>query len=188
MLSPKSPARLSSMRVATLLFALCYVGPVLASATSPNRKEPTLTATVASDKTKYSLTDDIHLDVRLTNTGRSELTIFGQLLWGYAGGLVLHVYDESNKEVPAKMLDDDMVIPTTLENPRSFIVLSPNHYFGTTRTDHLADLVHRPGTYFIQTEYISPVPSEFGQGPNFWSREKPIVWSNRIEVRVTQSQ
>jgi hypothetical protein len=172
------------MRAAMVAYALFLVAPVLSGAQS-SKKEPTLTATMASDKADYSLTEDIRLDVRVTNAGRSELTLFAQLLWGHAGGLVLHVYDASNKEVPAKVLDDEMVVPTTLADPHSFITLSRNHYLGTTRVEHVAELVKRPGKYFVQAEYLSPVPGEFGQGPNFWSREKPAVWSNRIEFQVT---
>ena len=144
-----------------------------------------LTATLTSDKTDYSLAADIRWDVRIVNAGRSKLTVFGKLLWGYAGGLVLHFYDTSGKEVPAKSLDDGMVVPSTLEDCHSFVVLNRDHYLGTTRVDHLIELVEKPGTYFIQVEYISPVPREFGQGPDFWSREKPPVWSNKIEVHVT---
>ena len=145
-----------------------------------------LPISLASDKKNYSLADDIRLDVHVANKGPDQLTIFGDLLWGYAGGLVLHVYDVSNKEVPAKVLDDDMVIPSTLNDRNSFVVLSPDHYLGTTRIEHLADLVRKPGKYSIQVEYISPVPSGSGQGPNFWSREKPAVWSNKIEVQITK--
>jgi hypothetical protein len=98
---------------------------------------------------------------------------------------VLRVTDTSNKEVPAKALDDDMVVPSTLEDRNSFVVLSPGHYLGRTRVEHLSELVDKPGTYFIQVEYISPVPRDFGQGPDFWSRAKPPVWSNKIEVHVS---
>jgi hypothetical protein len=177
---------LSRMMSATLVFAFFLAAPGSSIAQSLKSEEPMLTATLASDKKEYSLADNIHLDVRITNASRSELTVFGQLLWGQAGGLVLHVYDASNKEVPAKMLDDDMVVPSTLADRNSFVVLSRNHYLGTTRIEHLPDLVQKPGKYFIQVEYLSPVPTEFGQGPNFWSREKPPVWSNKIEVQVSK--
>lgn len=174
----------SRTRAAMLACGFFLAAPILSSAQSPKRDEPMLTATLASDKKVYSLADDIRLDVRVTNAGRSTLTVFGQLLWGHAGGLVLHVYDASDNEVAAKMLDDDMVVPTTLADRNSFVVLSRNHYLGTTRVEHLAELVAKPGKYVIQAEYVSPVPAEFGQGPNFWSREKPPVWSNKIEVQV----
>jgi hypothetical protein len=158
---------------------------VLSTAQSAENEEPMLTASLTSDRTNCSLADDVHLDARLTNAGKSPLTVFGKLLWGYAGGLVLHVTDSSNKEVRAKVLDDGMVVPSTLENSKSFVVLSPGRYLGTTRVERLSELVGKPGIYFIRVEYISPVPRELGQGPNFWNREKPPVWSNKIEMRVT---
>lgn len=179
-------AILSRPRAATLVFVCSLIVTNLSTAQSPKNEEPMLTATLASDRTNYSLADDIHLDVRVTNAGASKLTVFGELLWGYAGGLVLHVYDTSGKDVPAKSLDDAMVVPSTLEDCHSFVILNRDHYLGTTRVDHLSDLVEKPGTYFIQVEYISPVPREFGQGPDFWSREKQPVWSNKIEVQVSR--
>ena len=181
----KSPVLLSRVRAAMLVFGFFLVVSALSTAQSAKNEEPMLTATLTSDKTDYSLADDIRLDVRITNAGKSPLTVFGELLWGHAGGLVLRVTDTSNREVPAKALDDDMVVPSTLEDRNSFVVLSPNHYLGRTRVEHLSELVEKPGTYFIQVEYMSPVPRDFGQGPDFWSREKPPVWSNKIEVHVT---
>jgi hypothetical protein len=174
---------LSRARAAMLVFGVFLSIVVLLPAAK--NEEPVLTATLTSDRTNYSLADDIHLDARLTNAGKSPLTVFGKLLWGYAGGLVLRVTDTSNKEVPAKVLDDGMVVPSTLEHSKSFVVLSPGHYLGRTRVERLSELVDKPGTYFIQVEYISPVPRDFGQGAAFWNREKPPVWSNKIEVHVT---
>ena len=176
---------LSRVRAAMLVFGFFFVVSALSTAQSAKNEEPMLTATLTSDRTDYSLANDIRLDVRVTNAGRSALTVFGELLWGHAGGLVLYVTDASNKEIPAKALDDDMVVPKTLEDRNSFVVLSRNHYLGTTRVEHLTELVEKPGTYFIQVEYVSPVPRELGQGPDFWSREKPPVWSNKIQVHVT---
>lgn len=174
------------MMLAAIAFTLFFAARDSDAAQQAKSEEPMITVTLNSDKQEYSLGEDIHFDVRIANAGRSEVTVFGQLLWGYAGGLVLHVYDTSNKEIPAKSLDDDMVVPSTLEDCHSFAVLNRNHYLGTTRADHLADLIERPGKYFIQVQYLSPVPKEFGQGPNFWSREKGVVWSNKIQVEVSK--
>jgi hypothetical protein len=176
---------LKRVRASVLLFGLFFAVLALCTAQSAKNEGPMLTVTLTSDKTVYSLAGDIRLDVHVTNEGRSPLTVFGELLWGHAGGLVLHVTDTSNSGVPAKTLDDDMVVPSTLEDRNSFVVLSPKHYLGTSRVEHLSELVEKPGTYFIQVKYVSPVPREFGQGPDFWSREKPPVWSNKIQVQVT---
>ena len=173
------------VRAAMLVFGFFLSVVALSTVRSATNQEPTLTTTLTSDGTDYSLAGDIRLDVRVTNAGKAPLAVFGELLWGHAGGLILHMTDTSNKEVPAKALDDDMVVPATLEDPNSFVVLSPRHYLGTTRIEQINKLVDKPGTYFIQVEYISPVPREFGQGPDFWSREKPPIWSNKVEVHLT---
>ena len=176
---------LSRAKAALLVFGVFLSIVLLSTGQAAKSEEAILTATLMSDRTNYSLADDIRLDARVTNAGKSPLTVYGKLLWGYAGGLVLHVTDTSNKEVPAKVLDDGMIVPSTLKKLKSFVVLSPGHYLGTTRVDRLNELVTKPGIYFIQVEYISPVPRQFGQGPDFWNREKPPVWSNKIQVQVT---
>jgi hypothetical protein len=177
---------LSRILLAVVALTLFLAAPSSDAAQQTKSEGPMITVTLNSDKQEYTLGEDIRFDVRVANAGRSEVTVFGQLLWGYAGGLVLHVYDASNKEVPAKSLDDDMVVPSTLEDCHSFVVLNRNHYLGTTRADHLADLIEKPGRYFIQVQYLSPVPKEFGQGPNFWRREKGAEWSNKIQVEVSK--
>jgi hypothetical protein len=179
------PVLLSRVKASVFLFGLLLPVSAPSATQSAKNEEPMLTATLTSDKVGYTLADDIRLDVRVANAGRSQLTVLGELLWGHAGGLVLRVSDASNREIPAKALDDDVVVPSTLADRNSFVVLSPNHYLGTTRVERLSELVEKPGTYFIQVEYVSPVPREFGQGPDFWSREKPPVRSNRIQVHVT---
>lgn len=176
---------LAQVRAPMVVLGIFLSVAALSTARSAKDEDPMLTATLTSDRTAYSLADNIRLDFRLTNSGKSPLSLFGELLWGHAGGLVLRITDMSNNEIPAKALDDDMVVPATLEDRNSFVVLNPRHYLGTTRLEHLSEIVEKPGTYFIQIEYISPVPGEFGQGPNFWGREKPPVWSNKIEVHVT---
>ncbi len=63
-----------------LVFAFFFVVSVLSTAQSAKNEEPMLTATLTSNRTDYSLADDIRLDVRVTNGGRSPLTVFGELL------------------------------------------------------------------------------------------------------------
>jgi hypothetical protein len=104
----KSPVLLSRVRAAMLVFGFFLVVSALSTARSAKNEEPMLTVTFISAKTDYSLADDIRLDIRATNAGKSPLTVFGELLWGHAGTLVLRVTDTSNKEIPAKALDDVM--------------------------------------------------------------------------------
>jgi len=78
---------LSRVRAAMLVFGFFLLVSALSTAQSAKNEEPMLTATLASDKTNYSLADDIRLDVRVTNAGKSPVTVFGELLWGYAEGL-----------------------------------------------------------------------------------------------------
>ncbi len=170
----------------SVFFCLCFVASLTCNKPSGANEKTMLAVVLNSDREDYSLSNDIHLDVRVVNSSEEPLTIYGRLLWGYAGGLTLHVTADSDKEIAPKVLDDDLVIPSTLVDRNSFVVLAPNHYLGTTRIERLTDLVEKPGTYFIRVEYRSPVPLKFGQGPKFWSFEKPPISSQTIEVHITQ--
>jgi hypothetical protein len=169
-----------------LVLVFLLVTQLFSAGQGTNSEEALLTASVAPDRRDYALDDDISLSVRLTNVSKSKVTVFGRILWGYAGGMVLHVYDASNKEVPAKTLDDDMLVPSRLRDRNSFLVLNPGQYLGTTRNDRLRDLVQRPAKYWVQVEYLSPVPAEFGQGPSFYSRGNGPIWSDRAEVLISK--
>jgi len=163
----------------------CFLVPLF-SWSSSDKDKAMLTVSIDSDRREYTLTQEVRLDVRVTNCGTEPLTIYGHLLWGDAGGLTLHITDESNKEIVSKLLDDDLLIPSTLLNRNSFVVLLPNHFLGTTRVGRTTDFFEKPGTYFIRAEYRSPVPSKFGQGPNFWSFDQPPVSSKPIQVHVSR--
>jgi hypothetical protein len=172
------------MRNSILTFGLLPIIFVASVAQQAENTRSNLAVVITSDRTDYSLADTIQLDIHIMNVGKSPLTIYGRLLWGYAGGLVLHVSDTLNREIPAKGLDDDLVIPSTVSDRNSYVVLNKYHFLGTIREDLLSDHVVEPGIYFIQVEYRSPIPHEMGLGPNFWGREQPAVWSGRIQIHV----
>jgi hypothetical protein len=167
------------------LFYLYAAASLMSHGPSADNEKKMITVFLNSDRKEYAPTGEVHLDVKIANATTEPLTLYGRLLWGYAGGLTLHITDDSNREITPKVLDDDLLIPSTLTNPESFVVLAPNHFLGTTRIEHVTDLVKKPGTYFVHVEYRSPVPTKFAQGPNFWGFEKGPVSSETVELHIT---
>jgi hypothetical protein len=139
---------------------------------------------IAADHKTYLLTDDITIMARLKNTGSGSLWIFKKLLWGYAGGFVLEVTDSSGNKIEAEEYDDDLVVPTTLNNPQSFLELLPDYEWGIQRRDRIGNLFRKPGRYEIRLLYRSPVPRVyFLKKPN-WATEDGTIYSLPITVEV----
>jgi len=164
---------------------LCGLVILALHAEAGTGEKPRLTVLLSSDKNIYALTEKIRWDVRLLNSGTEPLTVFGQLRWGYAAGLTIHVTDAVGRDIPTSFLDDDLIPPKGLNDPNSYVVLAPGHYLGTSmRTDTVASLVSTPGTYFIYVQYHTMIPRKSGKGPNFWSSEEPVIYSKKVGIRV----
>lgn len=151
-------------------------------------KAPPLRLRLSTAAGQYRLGESIEMDVRLENVSDDLVTVFGGLRWGHAGGLVLHVVDAAGREVQPKNLDDDMIPPSVLKKPSAYVTLQERHFLGTSRSDKTDELFAKPGTYTMWLDYTSPVPSSFGQGVNFWSRESGTLRSNRVTIHIKESR
>jgi hypothetical protein len=146
-----------------------------------------LKAVLSIDRTECALSDKLNLEAKLLNASTEAIVVYGRLLWGYGGGFVLRVFDGGGAEVFPAAHDDDLVIPSTLSEPASFVSLAPDHFLGVMRADRASDLFNRPGAYRIRVEYRSPVPLKYKNQPNFWSMERGVILSATIEVRITSA-
>lgn len=139
---------------------------------------------VNSSKQRVMVNDSFILEVKLVSIGSERVSLFGQLLWGYAGGLTLHVTDQEGKAVEAEQHDEDMLVPSVLGNPESYVVLLPNHSLGVERKDSPKNLFRKPGVYTLYVEYQSPVSVRYAKTPNFWGREKGPIRSGPVRIEV----
>ena len=138
------------------------------------------------DHRTLSMDGSLQLTIRIENVGERPVTLYNKLLRGHAGGVILRVTDDTGKEVVPESLDDDLVPPPEPSSPANerFVSLYPDHLWGRTERVLLSELVKKPGVYHLTCTYKSPVPNTLGQGPNFWSRERPALESNRLDFTV----
>jgi hypothetical protein len=130
--------------------------------------------------------DSLRIEVSLLNRGAEPIIIYDLLKWGYAGGLVLRLYDAVGSEVQ-RAAYDDLIIPSTLRNPEAFLVLQPSQFLGVIRTDRASYLVHTPGRYHLQIVYQSPIPKKYRSGIlPFLAHECGSVSSKRLSVDFLQ--
>ena len=142
------------------------------------------TALLSSDRTSCTLGDKITLTVRLQNSGSEPFSIYKYLLWGFRGGLALDVTDASGRKVEPEQLDEDSVIPSTLEDQKSFLALPPLYQWGIAREDSTRNLFKKQGRYLVRLKYVSPVPREFFGKLTAWATEDGPVLSNVLTIDV----
>jgi hypothetical protein len=127
-------------------------------ASVPNKQNVSgLEVSLISRKSRYKVTDQIQLDVMLSNSGKEAVYIFGTLDWGYSASLVLHIRDASGKDVqPRGFLDDPTF--TSPDDKSAFVKLLPHHFLGTNFFSPLDVLnLDRPGRMLstLNTSHLS---------------------------------
>lgn len=128
---------------------------------------------------------EISLVAYLENEASDPVTIYGGLGWGELGGFVLHVEDASGKEVVPQALDDDMIVPTTLDDPNFYVTVQPDHGLGKRRTQSVKELFPHPGKYTVWVSYLSPVPGRLALPKDrFLARERGRISSDKITITV----
>ena len=144
-----------------------------------------LEVTLSADCQEYQAGDPIVLDVRITNTHRNPVTLYGRLGWGLLSGLSLEIKDSTGKEIQPKFLDHDMPVPSTFDDRTYYLTLQRGHFFGVTRRDTIEQLFPAPGAYTLQVLYRSPIPAAMEPlVSDTVVREDGVVASNQIVIMV----
>ena len=125
---------------------------------------PSLTIRISKDA--LSIDDHVSIEARLANDTSENVTVYGQILWGQRAGVTLHILNSRGIKVEPQELDDDVVIPSHLSDPSSYVTLAPNHFLGTVRNDTAKNLFGQSGVYTIYAEYRSPVPRKLSERSN----------------------
>lgn len=167
------------MRVGIVLTLLMLAVPMSASSgTSP------LEVVISTSNGEIGSSGDLQLEVSLKNQSKSPVTIFGRLLFGASGGLIVRIMDQDGNPVSPSFLFDEQVYPAILRDTDSYVTLQPNHHLGTTLIHPIKDLVRKPGIYRIVVDYWSPALEKYFSGPNPISREQGRLTSNEVTIRV----
>lgn len=144
-----------------------------------------LSVGISSDCMSYGLQDSIALRVEIKNRGTSPITLYSKLGWGELGGVVLKIEGMAGKVVQPTILDDDMIIPSTLNNREYYATVFRNQFIGVSRKDRVGELFPATGQYKIWAEYLSPVPAASSLVKHaFRSREMGKIASNVIVLTI----
>lgn len=126
----------------TLLVLHCRVG----------RATESLVVSVSTEKGVYTTTEDIRLEIRMSNRGANALLLPATIA-DFPLMPKIEIFRDSEK-VPYRGL---LGSRAELEDPCSLVVLPPDHFYGgcfsIVRGDHAFDLAAVRGTYTVVCSY-----------------------------------
>jgi hypothetical protein len=172
----------------TLALALLLLWSCSTYASQRNLHEPKLAVVVRSAKPTYRLTEEIELEIQLSNAGDEPFIIRRQLGWG-VGRTQIRVFDSNGKEVFTPFLADELPPPP---KEHDFVELGPNEFFGVRMQEPTTHFVSTPGSYELVVDYSSHLSEQWIRTnvtiPDvpIWSREMGTVESNRITVIIAK--
>jgi len=163
-------------------------------ATSTDESSLRLTLTIRADRLVYSLGDTVPLEVQLTNTGSGTLYVYDDVCFNPGNFLTLEVFTASGKEVsvPITYLRDCLPPPPRRNDLSRFFRLEPQNFYGIIENYAVRELVAEPGEYDVVVHYEAALSkkwiAKYGGAKiaelPVWTREKPVLTSNRLRINV----
>jgi hypothetical protein len=153
-----------------------------------------LSLSIRADQQEYRMSDALHLETQLTNTGTGTLYLFDDICWNPGNHLNIQAFDLRGKEVSghSDFLRDCLPPPPTRDDTTRFFKLEPGTFYGVTEKFEIRELVPGPGEYVIVVYYLSGLSegwiSEFGGSKiavlPIWTRDYSELSSNRLRIVV----
>jgi len=147
--------------------------------------------TICTDQGKYSLKDDVRVNVLLENAGEEAIYVDRRMFCcGIGTGLGLEVHDERGKNVPLPHLREELMPPPPEGDTSILVRLDSGFFYGRSYYLVARDFFAKPGRYSIRFLYRSRLPKEM-VAPQL--RDLPVVWddtpaipSEPVWIEVTQ--
>lgn len=132
--------------------------------------------TVRTDHGKYSLKDDIRVNVLLENAGDETVFVDRRMFCcGIGTGLGLEVHDEQGRSVPLPHLQEELMPPPPSEDAWILVRLEAGFFYGRSYYLAAKDFFPKPGKYSIQFFYRNRLPREM-VAPQL--RDLPVLWDD----------
>jgi hypothetical protein len=129
-----------------------------------------------TSQTKYSMSDDVRVNVSLENIGHKPIYVDRRMFWGgLAGGLKIMISDEQGKPVPFPMFPDALMPPPKKGDTSILIRLDEGFFYGTWVNLPAKEWFPQPGRYSIRIIYKSLLHKEFVE-PQL--RALPAIWAD----------
>jgi hypothetical protein len=147
--------------------------------------------TVCTDHGKYSLNDDVRVNVLLENAGEETIYVDRRMFCcGIGTGLGLDVRDEQGKDVPLPHLQEELMPPPPSEDTSILVRLDAGFFYGRSYYLVARDFFPKPGRYSLRFLYRSRLPKEMVAPqlrdlPALWD-DTPSIPSDPVWIEVTR--
>lgn len=156
---------------------------VLLGAPIVARAQPKVELAIKGSDRPLKMQDLLECEVRVLNSTKDPIWIFGDLRWGMRGGVVLNVSPWERDGPLPLFIDHAEFTDEELHDRRSFVRLRPGAFIGRKREIKVSELVRKPGEYRVWLEYTAPLPAVAFDEP-FWSAEKGSLFSAAVVLRI----
>lgn len=109
--------------VAAIVLLSCS-SMVIAQQTFEIKEKPELAMIATADCTSYRLDEEIMIEVKLVNTGKTAVFLFFDL----SSGLSLRVQDNTGRGIAPSVWVDNIVIPSVDGDMKNLVRLAPRHF------------------------------------------------------------
>ena len=183
------------MKILALVSALM----IIVSSTTETEKvqQPKGDATVAQKalglellvvvaKRRYKPSDELKLQVILSNPTNKPIYVYRSLDWGPSASLSLQLRDVSGRQIEPEFAPDAQTFDSP-DDKSAFVKLGPDHFLGANFPASVKFLnLTRPGKYSISVEYTSPFSAADVELKPFLAKENGSLRSNVVWIEVVR--
>ena len=126
------------------------------------------------------------LTVIFRSSDGEDITIWNGLGWGLSGGLYLHVWDSSGRQVENGFVPFFHPLPPDLTGKNALITIGGNVFAGFDDRIQVKTLFPKPGRYRLYCDYMPPLSRHYFQGQTIWGKEDGSVGSVPISILVEE--
>ena len=159
----------------------------------PPRAQPTVAQKVLGfelslviDKSRCKPSDELKLQVILSNPTNKPVYVYRTLDWGPSASLSLQLRDVSGRQIEPEFAPDAQTFDSP-DDKSAFVKLGPDHFLGANFPASVKFLnLTRPGKYSISVEYTSPFSAADVELKPFLAKENGSLRSNVVWIEVVR--
>lgn len=146
-----------------------------------------LQLTIGSDCKEFGLTEDMNLVALIKNVQDNVQIIYTNDMWKVGPyGFQLKLLKLKDNQLINVNTSHSIPLERDISNKKNYSFLWNNSIVGAKQEFSVYEIFKESGDYLVFAEYTSPIPKNLSPVKNIWSREMPVITSNKIRVKIHQ--
>ncbi len=142
---------------------------------------------VGSDCKEFGLTEDINLVALIKNMQDDSQIIYTNDMWRTGPyGFQLKLIKTKNNQLINVNSSHSIPLESDVRNEKNYSYLWNGSVVGARQEFSVYEIFKESGDYLLFAEYTSPIPKSLSPIKNIWSREMPVISSNKIRIKIHQ--